>query len=997
MGFTRVNWGMFFEILLRVTVCLLEALLFIAFESLPTWAQIPDGILFRRLTRVSNFEFALHNNGLLYGDTPYGREGAVYPPPIAHWPRGSDHMVTFGGQSGLIVLAKKGSRFLTSDASFIKDPHRSHGQFNQTVPGRMGDPRAGYDPVFNGVGWRYVDDIDYILYSSLDYDSTGVDTSGSNFNDWPIRWVNGEREYVGEPLQRHLLSPAYCSDEDMFCVYKDTDTRADQLYAGPNGPSIPIGVEVHNTVFTWGSGPGKDIVLFQYDVFNKSRGQLDSCYLLFGYSLRLYGMGYFPWGLRRELRIFQQERWRNLAYMRSTNPSEWQSGWNATPIPPTLGYVVLNSPNGYGGLPVGMIRVEPITKAIQYRLPLPDTSLYWISESGNDSIYYRTMSLLQSVGLGDSILDGPVVLTGPFPMSAGQKVTATFGLMFSDSLPHLLLMDDFIKRVYNSGFQRPIPPPPPRLTARGINRGVLLSWDRSAESATDPMIPENLGQPFRGYRLLRATAERGPYVDIGRWTSDSGLVHEHLDRGTDIEGLKNNVRYYYQLLSFDEGAKKLKLDPMYSKPVSGVNAVSVVPTTEPSNATSSGSEGTVANGSLGDVSLPSIVPTNATNFNNLISGRQLSASITTVTDGIKYIIPLTVKDTLAGRVHNAIIDPQLNIHGTPQTAGIKEATSIIKDIFGIGAANLEVHYRFEQLQDSFHIVSAVQSATGTDVPIIINDSLSVTGLQQITPYSTARREVRIEFSPGGLDTLAGLFGIILPYLNVRLVDVVTSNEYVHGVDWRMAASVVRSIGGGPSAGRVQSRYYLSGAVPNGTLYDAGHLLTFYNSAIAFDYTDHGRGSGRPTPQFEWASPHRRGTRDFSAGDVALLTWEGGVRAVFPQNAVVTIIGAPPGRTEVTDAMMDGIRIVPNPYLVHHEAQRGDPRIYFNYLPEECEIRIYTVALDLVKTMWHSGGSREEWNLQTEGGQWVASQLLIAYIEAPNGVKTTKKFAVVVGR
>ena len=82
--------------------------------------------------------------------------------------------------------------------------------------------------------------------------------------------------------------------------------------------------------------------------------------------------------------------------------------------------------------------------------------------------------------------------------------------------------------------------------------------------------------------------------------------------------------------------------------------------------------------------------------------------------------------------------------------------------------------------------------------------------------------------------------------------------------------------------------------------------------------------------------------------------------------------------------------------MRHEAERGNPLIFFNYLPDECTIRIYTIALDLVKTIQHQGGSRAEWNLQTEGGQLVASQLLIAHIEAPNGKQTTKKFAVVVG-
>jgi hypothetical protein len=128
-----------------------------------------------------------------------------------------------------------------------------------------------------------------------------------------------------------------------------------------------------------------------------------------------------------------------------------------------------------------------------------------------------------------------------------------------------------------------------------------------------------------------------------------------------------------------------------------------------------------------------------------------------------------------------------------------------------------------------------------------------------------------------------------------------------------------------------------------------------------------------------------------------IRWSGGVKANFPNLAELSVTGSPVSYTAVTDAIMDQIKIVPNPYLARHEAERGERQIYFNYLPDECTIRIYTVALDLVKTIHHQGGSREVWNLQTEGGQIVASQMLYAYIETTNGAKTIKKFSVIVGK
>jgi len=193
------------------------------------------------------------------------------------------------------------------------------------------------------------------------------------------------------------------------------------------------------------------------------------------------------------------------------------------------------------------------------------------------------------------------------------------------------------------------------------------------------------------------------------------------------------------------------------------------------------------------------------------------------------------------------------------------------------------------------------------------------------------------------------------------------------------------------------RYYFSGTLSNNETWDFGALLEVYNSRVAFDFPNRGIGSGKAGPSFSWSSPGRGGTKEFQAGDSVMLTWKGGMKGTFPKNARFTLAPPTAGRSEVTTQMLEKIRIVPNPYIVHHEGQRGRSVLYFNYLPEECTIRIYTVALGLVKTIRHSGGSREEWNLLTEGGQTVASQLLLAHIEAHNGISVTKKFAVVLGK
>jgi len=942
-----------------------------------------DGSLFRRVSRASNFEFAVFNQGALWIHTD--RNANWYW--VTNWPRGYQRIDPLYG-NGLAVLSKKGDRFLCSDGNYFRPANVDLQPFNQMVPGRVGDTNAGYDSLFNGFGWRYVNDPNYIVYSSLDYNAEGFDTSGNNYHDWPIRMVGSKRTYVQGPHLRGSYPPAYVSDEDMFCIFKDTDTRADPLFTGPNGTSIPLGLEIQNTFYTWGIGPARDIVVIQYDLINKSGESLDSCHVLFGSSLRTL--------IPHKFSVHSQQPWRNLTFVYPTQPQLWGS-WTGTPIPPTLGYSFLETPRGYSGTPAGLMRGVPYD-SISWYMDSTGVRRFVFTSNTPDSLMYRLATTvnpwIHSTPPTNEFLGGPVIVTKSFQMAVDETVRTSIAIIFSDSLRHLLLLHDLITRMYASNFQRPSPPPPPRLTARGLNRAVKLTWDTSSESATDIIIPDSLGRAFKGYRLLRATARDGPYVQIGRWVRDSTLVHEYIDTGDSIAGLKNNVRYYYRLLAFDEGAKRLKLDPMESEAVEGVNAVSVIPQAEPSNATSSSSQGMLLSGELGDVSLPRLIPTNTTNFNGLMSGRTLNVSISASTDGVEYTLPVTIRDSLGGRVHNAIAEPGVLVHGSPSTAGIKSGSLRIPDVFGLGAADIELPYRFEQLADSFRILPPlIQTTTGADVPVIVNDSLRYTGIQVITPYTVSEQEVTVEFGAEGLDTL---FGRQFNYLPVQVRDAVTGNLYRPDSDYTWSGTGIYAVGGVTVSGK-PNRYYMTDTLFNVEVWEFGHVLTMKQTRIAFDYPDRGFGSGRPGAWFPWASGHRRGTKDFEAGDRVQLHWQGGIRGTFPRNAQVMIQAAEPGRTEVTDAMMESIRIVPNPFFVRDQGQTGLPRLYFNYLPDECTIRIYTVALDLVKTIHHSGGSREEWDLTSEGGQLVASQLLIAHIEASNGKSTMKKFAVVMGK
>ncbi len=113
------------------------------------------------------------------------------------------------------------------------------------------------------------------------------------------------------------------------------------------------------------------------------------------------------------------------------------------------------------------------------------------------------------------------------------------------------------------------------------------------------------------------------------------------------------------------------------------------------------------------------------------------------------------------------------------------------------------------------------------------------------------------------------------------------------------------------------------------------------------------------------------------------------------------------------AMLDAIKVVPNPYLVRNnwDTDRYSKHLMFTHLPTKCTIRIYTLAGDLVKIIYHDGnqnrfaqviggtptggtGGAESWDLLTYNSQLIASGVYLFHVEAPGIGNKIGKFAVI---
>ena len=102
-----------------------------------------------------------------------------------------------------------------------------------------------------------------------------------------------------------------------------------------------------------------------------------------------------------------------------------------------------------------------------------------------------------------------------------------------------------------------------------------------------------------------------------------------------------------------------------------------------------------------------------------------------------------------------------------------------------------------------------------------------------------------------------------------------------------------------------------------------------------------------------------------------------------------------------------VKVVPNPYLVTNEWERHPDfrKLKFINLPNDCTIRIYTMAGELIRTLKHhetnvingsilnQQGGDEDWDLLSEAGQKPAPGIYIFHIESDVG-EQLGKFAIV---
>ncbi|MFP4546531.1 MAG: hypothetical protein ACLFQM_00255 [Fidelibacterota bacterium] len=163
---------------------------------------------------------------------------------------------------------------------------------------------------------------------------------------------------------------------------------------------------------------------------------------------------------------------------------------------------------------------------------------------------------------------------GPYPeLASGDTIRITIALAGGAGIDELRANMKNAKSLYSAGFQVPKSPNPPKFKLEPVDKGVRIDWKwyddyegHKPEESIDNSRNDGITKDFDGFRIYRSEkSEYGPWELIAQYDSingsgyDSGLRYSIVD-----EGLKNGLRYYYSVTSFDMRDDSSGIGPLES-------------------------------------------------------------------------------------------------------------------------------------------------------------------------------------------------------------------------------------------------------------------------------------------------------------------------------------------------------------------------------------------------------------------------------------------------
>jgi hypothetical protein len=598
---------------------------------------------------------------------------------------------------------------------------------------------------------------------------------------------------------------------------------------------------------------------------------------------------------------------------------------------------------------------------------------------------------------------GFLFASGPFTLRAARTERFSLALAYGADLQELRNTVKVVQAIYNANYQFATPPPVPTVRAEAGDGYVQLSWDDAAEKGVDPVT---LSDDFEGYRVYRSTDP--DFLDVkviltGRGTNTigNGRPSAQFDRVNGIQGFSNTIvegvayylgnesglvhsyrdttvtngqEYYYAVTAYDNGpAITLNAQGEIFEFYPSENAITVSRTLR---------GGTILPKNIVAVRpnprVLGYTPADASQADRMAGTGVGSVSVEVLNSKLvpdNHLFKITF-DADRDSVHAQTYTLTDSTTGEAIFTSANDFTGLGRGLEGAGV--LPVVYSIEEVE-----IDTTKSGFASGSPT--NAKGKVRYIPSVFLPKNFKREgfpfdIRITFANTYLDT--SVFALpIFPKPAKFKIEALTPQgpKKLKFIFFDFDNDGTLSI---PDTSSTTGEYIDILTGPDSLI--ANYRITW---RVQLDSTgQRARGTLRPPAE----------------GDVynLKLRLPIGVDDAFTFSTTGLAIAEDKAKEQFNNAPY----VVPNPYVGAASFEpspfgvsgRGDRRLEFRGLPQNCTIRIYTVRGELVQTLRHDNSldGYVAWDLRTKDNLDVAPGLYVYHVDAGPAGNHIGKFAII---
>ncbi len=649
--------------------------------------------------------------------------------------------------------------------------------------------------------------------------------------------------------------------------------------------------------------------------------------------------------------------------------------------------------------------------------------------------------------------DGDFVYgSGYFPLPSGKTERFSVALFFGEDLEDITNNKITVQQIYDNNYNFVRPPEKPTMTAVPGDGKVTLYWDHVAESSFDISMPIGHQYDFEGYKVYRAT----DYAFLENYTITDGrgrkvfhkpIAQFDLDNGNagyfpqpsfgfsyylgDDTGIQhvwtdttveNGQRYYYAVTAYDHGYDGFT---NYTVDDDGDTTWTDHATFFPGETSkyiflnASGELSTDINTAMVTPAAPAagyVPPVVGAAYHNagysngqvyveVVDPREVNQSMSyrfefLDPDSVGQATEYSVKQ-IAGENQNVLVEPTGfgyagaesrilamfdtyfdSIYGLPSGSFMTNANYLTyeSDVFGGLRA-----YMLQPRRPGYIIVEASKWYAGSvdsgTEPVredsLLHYQLDLISITSIKYYGVEKyADYEIIFHDDFIDS-SDAFTLVGERPPPRSYDKEEVNFEIHNLSGGQDPMFIYR----PGAGAADNK------VTNGSEI---WLLEVEETT--------GDTVGTWKIRFSEASNDDQ-VLDPAGGDTLRLR----MYKPFTEDDQFTF-DASSAKIDKGKINLDRIKVYPNPYLGANSQEpanpytsgRGEQRITFIHLPDQCTIRIYNIRGELVQTLTHYASihdGSESWDMRNLDGLNIAYGVYIYHIDSPYG-EHVGKFAVI---